>query len=434
MKIYVVSLGCAKNQVDTERMLGSLLGEGCEICAAPEEADLLLVNTCAFIQEARDEASAVIIELVSQKRADQKLVVTGCFVNYYGEKILKGRQMEVDAWLPVADEKLVAATVRKLFKKPFADIPYGPRIRITPPHYGFLRIADGCDHKCAFCSIPRLRGPMSEEPIDELVREAEEMAAEGVVELNVIAQDTSAYKKLPELLRRLCAIDDLYWIRLQYLYPATMSDELIETIAGEDKICKYIDLPLQHVNEDVLKAMRRPTHAFTEKLLEKIMSKIPDVTLRTTFITGFPGETEEDFVKTLEICSRAAFDAAFTFQYSIRPGTKAAEFPDQIPADVVTERFGRLTELTNSLTEQSCKRLVGRKEEILIEGISKAGGGVYSGRTISNHLVNFTIPDEIKAQPGFCEDALEGRLCNVDIQYARPYSVDGVMERFTDGK
>ena len=296
MKIYVVSLGCAKNQVDTERMLGALLSDGSEICAAPEEADLMLVNTCAFIAEARDEASAVIIELVSKKRSDQKLIVTGCFVNYYGEAILKGRQMEVDAWLPVANEAVITEVVNKLFKtKKSVDIPYGPRIRITPPHYGFLRIADGCDHKCAFCSIPRLRGPMAEEPVEALVEEAKEMAAEGVVELNVIAQDTSAYKKLPKLLEKLCAIDDLYWIRLQYLYPATMSDELIDVIAGEEKICKYIDLPLQHVNEDVLKAMRRPTHAFTEKLLDKILDKIPDVTLRTTFITGFPGETKEAF-------------------------------------------------------------------------------------------------------------------------------------------
>ena len=296
MKIYVVSLGCAKNQVDTERMLGALLSDGSEICAAPEEADLMLVNTCAFIAEARDEASAVIIELVSKKRSDQKLIVTGCFVNYYGEAILKGRQMEVDAWLPVANEAVITEVVNKLFKtKKSVDIPYGPRIRITPPHYGFLRIADGCDHKCAFCSIPRLRGPMAEEPVEALVEEAKEMAAEGVVELNVIAQDTSAYKKLSKLLEKLCAIDDLYWIRLQYLYPATMSDELIDVIAGEEKICKYIDLPLQHVNEDVLKAMRRPTHAFTEKLLDKILDKIPDVTLRTTFITGFPGETKEAF-------------------------------------------------------------------------------------------------------------------------------------------
>ena len=374
MKIYVVSLGCAKNQVDTERMLGSLLGEGCEICAAPEEADLLLVNTCAFIQEARDEASAVIIELVSQKRADQKLVVTGCFVNYYGEKILKGRQMEVDAWLPVADEKLVAATVRKLFKKPFADIPYGPRIRITPPHYGFLRIADGCDHKCAFCSIPRLRGPMSEEPIDELVREAEEMAAEGVVELNVIAQDTSAYKKLPELLRRLCAIDDLYWIRLQYLYPATMSDELIETIAGEDKICKYIDLPLQHVNEDVLKAMRRPTHAFTEKLLEKIMSKIPDVTLRTTFITGFPGETKEAFEELEAFVRKGLFHHLGVFAYSQEELTPAFPLGDDIPQEVKEGRADLLMRAQKEISLKKNRAYIGKTIPVIIDRKEKDRG------------------------------------------------------------
>ena len=374
MKIYVVSLGCAKNQVDTERMLGALLMEGNEICAEPAEADLLLVNTCAFIQEARDEASAVIIELVSQKRADQKLVVTGCFVNYYGETILKGRQMEVDAWLPVADEKSISATVKKLFRKNYADIAYGPRVRITPPHYGFLRIADGCDHKCAFCSIPRLRGPMAEEPMEALISEAREMAAEGVVELNVIAQDTSAYKKLPELLRRLCEIDDLYWIRLQYLYPATMSDELIDVIAGEDKICKYIDLPLQHVNEDVLKAMRRPTHAFTEKLLDKIIKKIPDVTLRTTFITGFPGETKEAFEELEAFVKKGLFHHLGVFAYSQEELTPAFPLGDDIPQEVKEGRADILMRAQKEISLKKNRAYIGKTIPVIIDRKEKDRG------------------------------------------------------------
>ncbi|MBO7542429.1 30S ribosomal protein S12 methylthiotransferase RimO [bacterium] len=374
MKIYVVSLGCAKNQVDTERMLGALLMEGNEICAEPAEADLLLVNTCAFIQEARDEASAVIIELVSQKRADQKLVVTGCFVNYYGETILKGRQMEVDAWLPVADEKSISATVKKLFRKNYADIAYGPRVRITPPHYGFLRIADGCDHKCAFCSIPRLRGPMAEEPMEALISEAREMAAEGVVELNVIAQDTSAYKKLPELLRRLCEIDDLYWIRLQYLYPATMSDELIDVIAGEDKICKYIDLPLQHVNEDVLKAMRRPTHAFTEKLLDKIIKKIPDVTLRTTFITGFPGETKEAFEELEAFVKKGLFHHLGVFAYSQEELTPAFPLGDDIPQEVKEGRADILMRAQKEISLKKNRAYIGKTIPVIIDRKEKERG------------------------------------------------------------
>ena len=374
MKIYVVSLGCAKNQVDTERMLGALLMEGNEICAEPAEADLLLVNTCAFIQEARDEASAVIIELVSQKRADQKLVVTGCFVNYYGETILKGRQMEVDAWLPVADEKSISATVKKLFRKNYADIAYGPRVRITPPHYGFLRIADGCDHKCAFCSIPRLRGPMAEEPMEALISEAREMAAEGVVELNVIAQDTSAYKKLPELLRRLCEIDDLYWIRLQYLYPATMSDELIDVIAGEDKICKYIDLPLQHVNEDVLKAMRRPTHAFTEKLLDKIIKKIPDVTLRTTFITGFPGETKEAFEELEAFVKKGLFHHLGVFAYSQEELTPAFPLGDDIPQEVKEGRADILMRAQKEISLKKNRAYIGKTIPVIVDHKEKDRG------------------------------------------------------------
>lgn len=375
MKIYVVSLGCAKNQVDTERMLGSLLQEGNEICATPEEADLMLVNTCAFIAEARDEASAVIIELVSQKRADQKLIVTGCFVNYYGEQILKGRQMEVDAWLPVANEATISEVVAKLFrtKKP-VDIPYGPRIRITPPHYGFLRIADGCDHKCAFCSIPRLRGPMAEEPIEALVEEAKEMAAEGVVELNVIAQDTSAYKKLPKLLEKLCAIEDLYWIRLQYLYPATMSDELIDVIAGEEKICKYIDLPLQHVNEDVLKAMRRPTHAFTEKLLDKILNKIPDVTLRTTFITGFPGETKEAFEELEAFVKKGLFHHLGVFAYSLEEATPAFPLGDPIPQEVKEGRADILMRAQKEISLKKNRSYIGKTIPVIIDRKEKERG------------------------------------------------------------
>lgn len=375
MKIYVVSLGCAKNQVDTERMLGSLLQEGNEICATPEEADLMLVNTCAFIAEARDEASAVIIELVSQKRADQKLVVTGCFVNYYGEQILKGRQMEVDAWLPVASEAAITEVVNKLFKtKKSVDISYGPRIRITPPHYGFLRIADGCDHKCAFCSIPRLRGPMAEEPIEALVEEAKAMAEEGVVELNVIAQDTSAYKKLPKLLEKLCAIDNLYWIRLQYLYPATMSDELIEVIAGEEKICKYIDLPLQHVNEDVLKAMRRPTHAFTEKLLDKILNKIPDVTLRTTFITGFPGETKEAFEELEAFVKKGLFHHLGVFAYSLEEATPAFPLGDPIPQEVKEGRADILMRAQKEISLKKNRSYIGKTIPVIIDRKEKERG------------------------------------------------------------
>ena len=374
MRIYVVSLGCAKNQVDTERMLGALLMEGSEICGEPEEADLLLVNTCAFIQEARDEASAVIIELVSQKRKDQKLIVTGCLVNYYGSSVLKERQMEVDAWLPVADEAAITATVRKLFKTEFPDIPYGPRVRITPPHYGFLRIADGCDHKCAFCSIPRLRGPMAEEPLEKLVSEAREMAAEGVVELNVIAQDTSAYKKLPELLRRLCEIDDLYWIRLQYLYPATISDELIDVIAGEDKICKYIDLPLQHVNEDVLKAMRRPTHAFTEKLLDKIITKIPDVTLRTTFITGFPGETKEAFEELEAFVRKGLFHHLGVFAYSQEELTPAFPLGDDIPQEVKEGRADILMRAQKEISLKKNRAYIGKTIPVIIDRKEKDRG------------------------------------------------------------
>ena len=369
MKIYVVSLGCAKNQVDMERMLGALLTDGGTICATPEEADLMLVNTCAFIAEARDEASAVIIELSGKKRKGQRLIVTGCLVNYYGGELLQSRQIEVDAWLPVLEESKILAVVKKLFREAPTEekISYGPRLRITPPHYAYLRVADGCDHRCAFCAIPRLRGKMTPESLEKLVEEARAMVAEGVVEISVIAQDTSCYPNLPTLLKRLCEIEDLYWVRLQYLYPATITEELLDVMAGEEKICKYIDLPLQHVNEDVLKAMRRPTHSFTMKVLEKILKKMPEATLRTTFITGFPGETKEAFSELEAFVKEGLFHHLGVFAYSLEEATPAFPLGDPIPQDVKEGRADLLMRAQKEISLKKNRAYIGKTLPIIVD-------------------------------------------------------------------
>lgn len=424
MNIYVVSLGCAKNQVDTERMLGALLAEGNEIVGTPEEASLLLVNTCAFIGEARDEASATIIELVAGKRPDQRLVVAGCFVNYYGAKLLHSRQPEVDAWLPVADEAAIAAVVTKFFSPaPALNPGYGRRVRITPPHYGFLRVADGCNHRCAFCAIPRLRGPVVSEPIDKLVREAQEMADEGVVELSVIAQDTSCYPGLPELLRRLCKIDGLFWIRLQYLYPATITDELIDVMAGEEKICKYVDVPLQHVNEDVLKAMRRPSHAFTMKLLEKLHDKMPEATLRTTFITGFPGETPEAFNELEAFVKQGLFHHLGVFPYSLEEQTPAFPLGDPIPQDVKDGRAELLMKAQQKISLEKNRAYIGRTIPVLVDYKEKSriGGRRMADAPDVDNEVQIRATREMKKVP-------VGSIIPVTITGAASYDVTGTPE------
>jgi ribosomal protein S12 methylthiotransferase len=454
MKINIITLGCSKNTVDSENLAGHLRKAGFEIYfnGEPTHAatqslshsathfDIVIINTCGFIGDAQEESIDTILEYAELRKQGKikKLYVTGCLSQRF-KKDLQAEIHEVDAFYGVESVNLIAAD---LLKEEVQPDYCSRRVLSTPSHYAYIKISEGCNRRCAFCAIPLIRGGHVSVPMDNLIEEARGLAKQGVKELILIAQDLTYYghdidgkSHIVELVKALADIDGFEWIRLHYGYPLGFPDELLDLMRENPKICHYIDLPLQHISTHILKDMRRGVdREQTIGFVKNVRKHVPDIAFRTTFIVGFPGETEEDFVKTLEICSRAAFDAAFTFQYSIRPGTKAAEFPDQIPSDVVTERFGRLTKLTNSLSEASCKRLVGQKKEVLIEGISKAGGGVYSGRTISNHLVNFTFPDEIRNSGSFCEDSLEGRLCEVDIQYARPYSVDGVMERFTDGK
>lgn len=454
----LLTYGCQLNESDSEKISGMLQAMGLvksEENGELSPADVVVMNTCSVRENADRHlfGNLGVFKSFCSKGDTSIIAVCGCMMKVpenvekikksypYVNLVFDPQQLHRFPVLLRDAVNMHKRSVSICGEDYIAEDSYFP-IERERKFRALVPIMYGCNNFCTYCIVPYARGRERSRSFSEIMKELEELATKGYREVMLLGQNVNSYgkgnedgKTFADILEEASKITEFSRIRFMSSHPKDLSDRVIDIMADRPNVEKHLHLALQSGSDAVLKRMNRPyTAEGYMRIADYFRSRVKGGSLTTDIIVGFPGETEEDFVKTLEICSRAAFDAAFTFQYSIRPGTKAAEFPDQIPQDVVTERFGRLTELTNYLTEQSCKRLVGRREEILIEGISKAGGGVYSGRTISNHLVNFTIPDEIKAQAGFCEDALEGRLCNVDIQYARPYSVDGVMERFTDGK
>ena len=454
----LLTYGCQLNESDSEKLAGMLSEMGLEKSTNSGElspADVVIMNTCSVRENADRHlfGNLGVFKNFCKTGETSVVAVCGCmmkvpenvakikksfpYVNlvFDPQQIHKFPVLLADA-LKIKKLSVNIGSDDYIAEDSFFPIERQRRFRALVP------IMYGCNNFCTYCIVPYARGRERSRAFGEIMTELEALASQGYREVMLLGQNVNSYgrgnedgKTFADILDEASKIKEFSRIRFMSSHPKDLSDRVIELMGERPNIEKHLHLALQSGSDAVLKRMNRPyTAEGYMKIADSFREKVKGGSLTTDIIVGFPGETEEDFVKTLEICSRAAFDACFTFQYSIRPGTKAAEFTDQIPSDVVTERFGRLTELTNSLTEASCKRLVGQTKEVLIEGISKAGGGVYSGRTISNHLVNFTIPDEIRSQAGFCEDSLEGRLCDVDIQYARPYSVDGVMERFTDGK
>jgi len=377
-RLHVVSLGCAKNQVDTEIMLGSLSAAGCTCDAGPADADVLLVNTCAFIKPARDEAVAVIRPLARAKRPGQKLIVCGCLAQIHRaqfEEALPG----VDAWIPIRDEKRIVDIVGRWF--PVAP-GAGParRVRLAPRHSAYLRIADGCSHRCAFCTIPAIRGRYRSVAQADLLREASCLADEGVVELNLIAQDSGAYGRdlaprstLAALLRKLCAVPGIEWIRVQYLHPATVTADLLAVMASEPKICPYIDLPLQHCADRILRSMHRPGRAFTSTVLDRIRARLPHVSLRTTFITGYPGETEAEFAQLVRFVTRSRFQHVGVFPFVREKGTEAYQAPGQVPARTKRARRNVLMRLQQRISLELNRELVGETIPVLIDSVAADG-------------------------------------------------------------
>ena len=412
MKIGFVSLGCPKNLVDSEVMLGMAEKDGHEITADASQADVLVVNTCAFIDRAKQESIDTILEMAELKKqaAGRKLVVTGCLAERYRDE-LKKEIPEIDAIYGTGEVEGLSRTSCPGSREPRAgaahaddvssqapvfgvDLPTyiydadTPRKRVTPGHYAYVKIAEGCDYKCAFCIIPKMRGHYRSRPIDSIVKEAHQLAAQGVKELLLISQDTTFYGidrgergALPKLLRALNDVDGIEWIRLLYLYPTTITAEVIDAIADLDKVVKYIDLPLQHASDAVLKRMKRPgTRKSYTRLLDNIRSRIPNVALRTTFIVGFPGETADDFAELEAFIAEVGFDHVGVFTYSHEEGTSAHDLADDVPAATKKKRQDRLMARQRDLVAARQRARLGERTRLVVDGRSPEHELVVQGR------------------------------------------------------
>ena len=385
-KILFISLGCDKNLVDSEKMLALLSEKGYGFTDDEAEADIVVINTCCFINDAKQESIDTILEMAELRKngALKALIVAGCLAQRYREEIQK-EIPEVDMIIGISAIDEITQALDKFRcgqkenyygspdKRPYADTK---RILTTGGHYAYLKIAEGCDKHCTYCVIPKVRGSYRSIPMENLVEEAEMLAAEGVKELIIVAQETTLYgvdlygvKTLPTLLRRLCRIDELYWIRILYCYPEEIDDELIRVIKEEPKICHYLDLPIQHGCDTILKRMgRRTTGGELEEVVGKLRREIPDICIRTTFITGFPGETEEEHEELLAFVERMEFDRLGVFTYSQEEDTPAAVMAGQIPEEVKEERRAQLMELQQEIAFDAAVSMEGKLVDAMIEG------------------------------------------------------------------
>ena len=436
----IVSLGCAKNLVDSELMLGKLRERGFETVAGTEDADVIIVNTCAFIEEAREEAINTILELAELKKSGKRrlLVVAGCLAQRYSEEI-KAELPEVDAIVGINSVDEIADVVEKAWgdapgkvEEAVSDnygVSYmnGPRVLSTPAGSAYLKIAEGCDNRCSFCAIPLIRGRMRSRSPEDIVSEAKELAAGGVREVNIIAQDTTKYGKdlfgeprLSMLLKELDKIEGLELIRLLYLYPDEIDDELIDTIASSKKIAHYIDLPLQHISDALLKKMnRRGDSAQVKNVISKLKAKMPDCIIRTTFIVGFPGETDEDFEELRSFVGDYDFDRIGVFKYSPEEGTPAAKMTGQVPEKVKQERYDILYSVAQSISHLKNINRIGQTVRVITEGVSEDGifyyGRSYAEAPDSDGKIFFTSEEPLE----------EGDIVEVELLIAEDYDMTG---------
>lgn len=398
MNILFVSLGCDKNLVDTEVMLGLLNERGYRMVDSEEEADVIVVNTCCFIHDAKEESIQTILEMAEYKKAGtcKALIVTGCLAQRYQKEILEEIE-EVDAVLGTTSyDKIVDAIEEALVGQKSLELTdldalpevHSKRMVTTGGHFAYLKIAEGCDKHCTYCIIPKIRGNFRSVPMERLLEEAGELADQGVKELILVAQETTLYgkdlygeKTLPKLLRELCKIFGIRWIRILYCYPEEITEELIQTIREEDKICKYLDLPIQHASNEILRRMGRRTSK--EQLIEivgKLRREIPDIAIRTTLITGFPGETEEQHEELMAFVDEMEFDRLGVFTYSPEEDTPAAMMAEQIEETVKEERQAELMELQQEIAFEAAEQMVGKEVLVMIEG-KVADENAYVGRT-----------------------------------------------------
>lgn len=398
MKVLFISLGCDKNLADSEEMLGLLTGKGHEIVDSEEEAEVIVINTCCFIHDAKEESIENILEMAEYKKAGtcKVLIVTGCMAQRYKEEIIE-EIPEVDAVLGTTSYMDILKAIDEACEgrhfQEFRDInelpeDSGRRVLTTGGHYGYLKIAEGCDKHCTYCIIPSLRGRFRSVPQERLIAQAEHMAEQGVKELILVAQETTMYgtdlygkKTLHLLMKELCKIKGIRWIRVLYCYPEEIYDELIQVMKEEKKICHYLDLPIQHASDRILKRMgRRTTRAQLTATIEKLRKEIPDIVLRTTLITGFPGETEEDHQELMEFVDEMEFDRLGAFTYSSEEGTPAETMEDQIPEEIKEERRDEIMELQQEISLEKGNDRIGQELLVMIEG-KVSGESAYIART-----------------------------------------------------
>ena len=411
-KIGMISLGCPKNQVDAEHMLALMDAEGWEIVDYVDGCDAVIVNTCGFIDDAKKEAIENILDMVELKKEGviSKIIVTGCLAQRYKDEIVK-EIPEVDAVIGIGANGDIIKTVEEVMSgvatienyPPQCDLTLeGQRILTTPHYWAYLKIGEGCSNRCTYCTIPSIRGNMRSRSMENVIDEAKQLAESGVKELILIAQDTTSYGldlygelKLPELLNELCKIDSIEWIRLLYCYPDRITDELIETMKNQEKVVNYIDLPLQHADDKILKAMnRRGDQALIRNVISKLRTEIPDVVIRTTFIVGFPGEGEEEFETLAEFVNEIEFDRLGVFTFSPQEGTPAFDMEDQVDEDIKTRRGEVIMQDQYSIMEEKNNEKIGKTYRVVVEDYDGYSDS-YTGRTYMDApeidgLVKFT--------------------------------------------
>ena len=400
MKLALISLGCSKNLVDSEHYLGILSKrKGMELTSELSEADIVIVNTCGFIGDAKEESIETILEVSEFKETGnlKKLIVAGCLAQKYSEKILK-ELPEVDAVIgtgdidkieKVVDEILDNKKVVETKNMTFLANANTERVLTTASHTAYLKISEGCNRACTYCIIPQMRGRLRSRSIEDIVEEAKRLVASGVREINLLAQETTEYgidlygdKKLAALMKELCKIEGLKWLRTYYMHPEYVTDELIEVMKSEEKICKYFDVPIQHVSDNILRNMARAKSGEQVKdVLNRIRQAIPEATIRTTLIVGFPGETEENFQELMDYVREFEFDYAGVFKYSREEDTVAYNLPNQVPEEIKEKRYAELVNLQSEIAERKNRRLLGEEIEVMIDGVSSESEYLLEGRT-----------------------------------------------------
>lgn len=445
MKLGLISLGCSKNLVDSEHFLGILINKkGFQFTEVLEEADLIIINTCGFIGDAKQESIDTILEIAEYKNRNlKKLIVAGCLAQRYAQELME-EMPEVDAIIGTGEIDKIESVVDDIFRDKkviksdsleFLANAETERVLTTHPHTAYLKISEGCNRKCTYCIIPELRGKLRSRSVEDIVKEAQKLSDMGVRELNLLAQETTEYgidkygeKYLAKLLKELVKVQGIEWIRSYYMFPNSVTDELIETIRDEEKLCNYFDIPIQHVASNVLQGMGRAKDANQMKtLLSKIRKEIPDASIRTTVIVGFPGETEDDFEELKEFIKEFRFDYVGVFKYSREEDTVAYDLPNQIDEEIKEKRYAELSNIQSEIAESKNREFIGKEVEVMIDGISSESEFMLEGRTRGQA---FEIDGKVLTNDG---TAKPGEIVKVLIEQNFEYDLLGPIIR-NEGK